>query len=749
MTAFDSITVYALLSGTWTDITNDVQSGLDARWGINGYSRKDLLADIGEMRFKLKNYSGEYYPDGTSPLSGWGANVSVKIVFTYAGISYTRFLGYVDKDGLNFEIGKASANDFVNVTATDWIDDASKSPIVGPNIETDKTADEAIRLLLDYVPQSVSFSGDTGDNTFPSVFDSVGLSTTAYMEFSKLAYSESPGYIYLIKHRDTGERLVFENASHRDTSHAQSQVATLAYNYWLNHSSGNFKNHSGGIFKRHNVTETGAANVTLSSEIDGIKLNYGGNVVNRATVTAYPKRVDTNLQTLYRLPSALAIANGETITFRAKYTDPLGGGRVNAIVESMIAPEAPGAADPTLMTLLNFTTDPITDETGRHSWAQNDLDIWNDVYADGFGTVYISGGVLGSYAVFGGYSAYWMETVCNEDFNFYDQPFTIGWYENKLETTSENVSMSSDLANPYPPIRLGYVNGDSSNVQIHMSSDGATWDIANGKSLGQVKVGSWVYYEVSRDSTGWFYAFADGRLTDSWYSSLAFPSNYGYWSLGRTYGGNYCYMGFDSFFIRKGVCLHKTDFEPPKIQINATSDGDYRMNTLEDGSGTDLSDSLAITAVYSSEAIDYTLTNNSGSDGFITYLRARGLGVYLYDSIEETAEDTTSQAAYRVQPLSVSQKYQQDIAVGKAWMDDIITDEKDPVTRLQSVSFWANYSASNMLYFLQCDVGDLIRVTSSRYGVDDYFYIQNVSFKVVSGGLVYATWGVVPGKTPA
>ena len=102
---FDSIKLYASLNSAWVDLTGYMQisRGLNARWGIFGYEPTDILADIGELNFNLSNLGGLFYPDGGSALSGWGAGVKTKIVFTYAGIPYTRFLGYIPKDGIELQ----------------------------------------------------------------------------------------------------------------------------------------------------------------------------------------------------------------------------------------------------------------------------------------------------------------------------------------------------------------------------------------------------------------------------------------------------------------------------------------------------------------------------------------------------------------------------------------------------------------------------------------------------------------------
>jgi len=748
--SLDSFKTYAMLNGTWTDITADVlvSSGVDARWGIYGTSHTSLLADAGELRFTLKNITDKYNPDGASPLSGWGAGTKIKQVFTYNGFPYVRFLGYIPKDGLSFSVGKTAGESRAEVTALDWMRYATDTPIISPVIEESKKANEAITSILERVPFYVSTDLDTGTYTFPTVFDGTSQRTTAYSEFSRLAYSESPGRIYLVKQRDSGQLLVFENSTARNTP-TQKTTALLTAKNWKNHAAGYWKNHSAGKFRNHAPTSGASTAVTLNSDIDNIEPQYGTNLVNYATATAYPKRTDTELQVLYRLPYPVAIANGETKIIKGRYVDPSGGGtQINAIVSSMQTPDVPGDPDPTLMVLLNYTDATFVDETGRHTVTQNDVFRANDVYNNGFNDI-MSSGVLGPYAIYGGYSNYKLTMPTSTDFDLFDgtTPCTIGFFAAMFNITPGQAILSRDSSVTYQPYLLGYSNGDGGDMGIFMSSNSASWNVANNRSWGPVVKNRWVYYELNYDA-GWFYAFADGKLTDKWYSATALPASSATMTIGMTQTSTYAWFAHDMFFIRKGICLHKTDFDIPRREISPTLDGDYLLNTADDGSGTDLSSGLAITATYTPDEVTYTLTNNSGSAGYLIHLQARGRGLYNYDRITATAEDAVSINENGYQSVNIQQYYQQDLDAGEVWINSIVTADANSRTVLQSISFFANRSETNMLRFLQCDVGDLIRVTISAQNIDGYYHIQSAGYRVMSKNIVLCTWGLVEGNTP-
>lgn len=705
----DSITISAYLNSSWVDLSSDVlgRGGLSADWGIDGNGPMDFIAGVGSLKLTLWNYTGQYYPDGSSPLSGWTFGVPIRVVIVYG--AYTKTLRYyIEK--INPRVKKTTVEADVEIDCLDWMIFAQKYPILAPIIETDKTADYGLSSIVSAmtpVPQATDF--DTGNYIFPSIFDGIGIRTTAYSEFARLVTSEY-GHLYLTKDSTYGETLVFENLTARNS---------------------------------------GTAAATFDTDIDDISLSYGENIVNRATAVAYPKRIDDELQVLYSLGKAMPIKAGETINFRAKYIDPEGGGtRVNALVDTMQTPAVPGDPDPYMMTLLNFPTANIeadvTDDTGRHSWQGNDVSSLNDSYLEVItGITRITGGVFGCYAIFGGYANYKLTVASSDDFNFGSGPFTIGYWENRLNPEVNSVTLTRSISAFYSPFYLSHSNGV--DMQIFITSNGYSWDIAYARKFGKVTRGQWVYRELCRDEDGWFYAFANGALIEKWHSPLAILSSSGTMGIGYSGGVNqYTFMGLDSFFIKKGECLHRTDFDVPRRPFSATLEGDYLMNTAENGTGTDLSSSLAITATYDSTSVNYELTNNSAQDAFITHLQARGRGIYPYDPIEFSVEDATSITTYGHQEINIDQKYQTNLYAGNAVTNSVVTNEKNPRTALESISYYANRSAARMADALTLDVGSLIRVVNLSAGIDNYYYIQNVDMSVKPLGLIYVAYGVKP-----
>lgn len=167
---------------------------------------------------------------------------------------------------------------------------------------------------------------------------------------------------------------------------------------------------------------------------------------------------------------------------------------------------------------------------------------------------------------------------------------------------------------------------------------------------------------------------------------------------------------------------------------------DYLVNTAADGSGTNISSDLVVTASFGTEGFNHTLTNNSANAGWITKFDARGYGIYNYNPIEHAESDSDSIAELGTQPESLDQKYQTSLVQGSIYAATTVDEERTPRMILNKVIFNANRSGQLMMAFLNGDVGFLFRCANDAKGIDDLYYVQGVSFKIKSGGFIMYTW---------
>ena len=508
----DSIKFYYWDGSEWVDITGYVRSGpgVGGFWAMKTNKHDDRLAQAGEMRMTLDNRAGKFDPDGASVLTGFAKNTKVKMVITYDATPWCRFYGTVGS--ITFSDPNVSEHT-ANVTVVDFMGYFYRKTLSNQSIETYKRGGYIAAAIVDAVGQTpLATSYDTGDYEFPAAFDSMTQKTSAAAELNKLVLSEN-GYFYCKHDRVNGETLVFEAESTRNALRTVAQIPLLVADCGDLLMANSATDH---ILMAGSATDKIILNEAQDADFDGLAKSYqrshGDNILNKISVTAYPKRIDTSQQTLYSLGTPMRLDAGETKTITVRYQ--------------------------------NAST----------------------------------------------------KESCNAITSLMSQP---------VVTT------------------------------------------------------------------------------------------------------------------------------------------DYLMNSKNDGTGTNLTTSLTVTVVYYTSEAQVTLTNSSENKGFVTRLYLKGYGIYQDSSTKATAEDAASQEDYGIAELNIEQQYRRNTADSESMIYRMLYSEKDPHTRLESVTFIANKSEKAMLAFLALDIGDMVHLTQSTLGVDDDYYIQGIEFNISEGDLIMFKWILV------
>ena len=145
---------------------------------------------------------------------------------------------------------------------------------------------------------------------------------------------------------------------------------------------------------------------------------------------------------------------------------------------------------------------------------------------------------------------------------------------------------------------------------------------------------------MNHDGNGWYYAFADGQLTDKWYSPLSLYNSSDTLAIGRVQG-NWAYTGIADFFVHHGKCLHTSNFEPPRTRKSIYLEEDYWGNVEKNRNGANISANILVERTIGTRDIKVTLTNSGALDGYV-YFQQRGKGVYFET---EVGADTNPSAA--------------------------------------------------------------------------------------------------------
>ena len=335
--ATPTITWYYWDGDSWVDFTAYVLTsyGVNARWGMIDNKYTDRLANPGEMHLTVKNENGEFDPDDTSVLTGWAINTKVKLSIAFDGTDWVKYYGAVT----DIKFGDPSTYEHTaTITVSDWMDNAYRFTIDQQSIQTNQRGGQVVDTIVTATGKTpIATAYDEGDYRFKAAFDSMTLVTKAATELNKIVLSEG-GYFYNRHDKTNGETLVFESASHRNGLSALSQIQTTIATrgkWLLEGGDGYVLTEEGGKVILDERTDA-----TFTSAAINYHRTHGDNILNKITVTAYPKRTDKTTQVLYSLGDVIQVSSGGTKVIDVRYQNSVTREYCNAITSTMIQPVA-------------------------------------------------------------------------------------------------------------------------------------------------------------------------------------------------------------------------------------------------------------------------------------------------------------------------------------------------------------------------------------------------------------------------
>jgi hypothetical protein len=165
----------------------------------------------------------------------------------------------------------------------------------------------------------------------------------------------------------------------------------------------------------------------------------------------------------------------------------------------------------------------------------------------------------------------------------------------------------------------------------------------------------------------------------------------------------------------------------------------YACYQNKDGTGTNLTANLTVTAVFGTGDFKYTIVN-SGAAGYITMAKAVGKGIYTDIPAEYYLEDAASIAEHGDYPLVVEMKYQDDPMVAARWAQVSLFQYKNLISSVDSVDFIASSSGPMMNAFLYLEPGDRVRIKEDVTAIFGDFFIHAVKFSIKPGNIVTFSW---------
>jgi hypothetical protein len=301
----------------WFDITEDVISPIKFKYGIFGIGPTDRVADVGTIKFTLKNLDRKYYGDSTQ-IPGFGRGMPVFLHIGFSDVDKCFWTGTIDTLTFKDPIGGIPT---VDVVGTDRMDYLVNYSVPFIPIAYNQTIHDAKELILALIPQCADWIGYEWDGTkvFPTVFDS-DERTSAYAEFNKLALSEL-SYIYMRRGYALQPEFRVEDAAAR---------TNLDYLNWAV-----FECYSGSLDAETSddlLQETGdhillneRLTVAINDDVIDSKVTYGDNLITQFNLKAYPRSIDSASSVLFSMDEPIYMEASSAKYFKVTYLDPSGG----------------------------------------------------------------------------------------------------------------------------------------------------------------------------------------------------------------------------------------------------------------------------------------------------------------------------------------------------------------------------------------------------------------------------------------
>lgn len=165
----------------------------------------------------------------------------------------------------------------------------------------------------------------------------------------------------------------------------------------------------------------------------------------------------------------------------------------------------------------------------------------------------------------------YLTVPANAAFNYGSGDFTIeAWIMPKTANQTGCVFAHTTGGNNYGPVNMYFSSGA---LTLYSSSNGSSFDVASGASIGTPTPGLWSHVAVSRSGNS-IRCFLNGVLQSTTTTSATLMSPTGaHWIGGRNLtGGNEYFNGWISNYrVVKGTGLYTANFIPPTSNLTAIS----------------------------------------------------------------------------------------------------------------------------------------------------------------------------------
>lgn len=179
--------------------------------------------------------------------------------------------------------------------------------------------------------------------------------------------------------------------------------------------------------------------------------------------------------------------------------------------------------------------------------------------------------------------------------------------------------------------------------------------------------------------------------------------------------------------------------------VTPVASTDYVANTAEDGSGSDITGSVTVSATFFASVVKLLITNNHGSSAaYFTTLQVRGLGVY---DLSPVSVEASSTQPYGDRLLEIDLPFQDDANVAQGLADAIELQTRSRDRLVESFAMNPQRSPGEMISGLTIGylLGLPLAISETMSGLQDAtVLVRSMELEIQNGGYFIATFGTAP-----
>lgn len=158
----------------------------------------------------------------------------------------------------------------------------------------------------------------------------------------------------------------------------------------------------------------------------------------------------------------------------------------------------------------------------------------------------------------------YVTVVDSSKLDFGSGDFTIEYWEYRINNTNSSPTLARNT-NSFTPYFIWH--GGSSTIELYLSSNGSSWDVASAVSMGTIITNAWTHYAVTRNGNT-FRTFQNGTQISSFTSAASLPAGSGELQIGRYTTSFYFKGGYiDELRITKGVARYTGSFTTSSVEF--------------------------------------------------------------------------------------------------------------------------------------------------------------------------------------